>query len=573
MKIIQRPLPDKAVKSSEDLHPVLERVYRSRGVVSAKELDHSLSRLLPATQLKHLDEAASLLQQVLEQDGRFLIVGDYDCDGATSSVLAILALQAFGANNVSYLVPNRFEFGYGLTPEIVDLAVQQHPNLIITVDNGIASIAGVERANASGVPVLITDHHLPGDWLPPAAVIVNPNQPDDGFPSKHLAGVGVIFYVMAALRSRLRGNGWFERNARAVPNLAEWLDLVALGTVADLVPLDANNRILVEQGLRRIRAGRCRPGIQALLELAGRSLHRVVASDLGFAVGPRLNAAGRLEDMGLGIECLLTEDHQAASGMAQELDRLNRTRREIEQQMKEQAVSALERLHLESAGELPAGLCLYRPEWHQGVIGILAARIREQYHRPAIVFADGGAGMLKGSARSVPELHIRDLLDRIASQHSGLLDRFGGHAMAAGLSLREENFQAFRTAFEQAAGSQLDIDALEGSHTSDGSLSAEQLSLELAQQIRFAGPWGQGFAEPVFDDGFRVVHQRVVGERHLKLRLTAMDNNDIIDAIAFNQADLGRLPEQVHLVYRLDVNEFRGLLQPQLIVEAIQSTS
>ncbi len=573
MEIIQRSLPVQALQRSEALHPVLERVYRARGVLSVDELDHSLSRLLPATRLRGLDEAVSLLQQILEQDGHILIVGDYDCDGATSTVLAILALRAFGARNVSYLVPNRFEFGYGLTPEIVDLAAQSSPDLIITVDNGIASIRGVDHANALGIKVLVTDHHLPGEQLPAAAVIVNPNQPGDEFPSKNLSGVGVIFYVMAAARSSLRENGWFEIHGRSEPNLAEWLDLVALGTVADLVPLDPNNRILVEQGLRRIRAGRCRPGIQALLELANRSLSSVVASDLGFAVGPRLNAAGRLEDMGLGIECLLTEDCRVAQQLAQELDQLNQTRREIEQQMKEQAMRSLERLHLESQGELPAGLCLYRLEWHQGVIGILAARVREQYHRPVIVFADGGDGMLKGSARSVPELHIRDLLDRIASQHVGLLDRFGGHAMAAGLSLREENFQAFQSAFEEAVLSQLDVDSLHGRLHSDGPLRPEELGLELAQQIRFAGPWGQGFPEPLFDGEFRLVQQRIVGERHLKLRLTADDNSDIIEAIAFNQADSGRLPERVHLVYRLDVNDFRGLVQPQLIVEAIQSTN
>ncbi len=558
---------------NDDMHPVLQRVYRARGINSPTQLEHSLSRLLPADRLQGVDEAVALLQRIMHKDGKILIIGDYDCDGATSTVLAMLALKALGAQHVSYLVPNRFEFGYGLTPEIVELAAPGNPDLIITVDNGIASIAGADRANALGIPVLITDHHLPGAQLPAAAVIVNPNQPGDFFPSKNLAGVGVIFYLMAALRSYLRDNGWFVRHRRSVPNMAEWLDLVALGTVADLVPLDHNNRILVEQGLRRMRAGRCRPGIQALLELAGRAQQSVITSDLGFAVGPRLNAAGRLQDMGLGIECLLTEDYQAAREMAQELDQLNQARREIEQDMQQQAVSSLERLHLESAGELPVGLCLYRPDWHQGVIGILAARIREQYHRPVIAFADDKDGMIKGSARSVPELHIRDLLATIASQHTGLLDRFGGHAMAAGLSLRRENLPAFRGAFEEAVLSQLGLDALQASLYSDGSLNADELGLELAQQIRFAGPWGQGFPEPQFDGEFRLLHQRVVGERHLKLRLTTVDNNGIIEAIAFNQADLGRLPERIHLVYRLDVNEFRGLVQPQLIVEAIQSTN
>ena len=573
LKITRRPLPKNTHKLPSDLHPVLQRIYQARGIHAADDLEHSLRRLIPADQLQGVEKAARLLQRMLEQDGHILILGDYDCDGATSTALAMLALRAFGGRRLSYLVPNRFEYGYGLTVEIVDLAARQHPDLIVTVDNGIASLAGVERANALGIPVLVTDHHLPAAQLPDAAVIVNPNQPDDAFPSKNLAGVGVIFYVLAALRSRLRASGWFQAKGLTEPNMSEWLDLVALGTVTDLVPLDRNNRILVEQGLRRIRAGRCRPGIQALLELSGRTLHRVVASDMGFAVGPRLNAAGRLEDMGVGIECLLTEEDVTARHLAQELDRLNRTRREIEQEMKEQAMEALQRLHLESAGELPAGLCLYREEWHQGVIGILASRIREQYHRPVIAFADGGDGMLKGSARSISGLHMRDLLDLIASRHAGLLERFGGHAMAAGLSLREENYSAFKGVFEELAARQLDSAALEGKLLSDGALRPEELGLELAQQLRFGGPWGQGFPEPLFDGRFRVAHQRVVGERHLKLRLTPVGSDVSIEAIAFNQADLGVLPEQVHLAYRLDVNEFRGLIQPQLIVETIQSTN
>lgn len=573
LKIIQRPHPDRTNNLPVDLHPVLRRVYQARGVCIADDLDQGLDRLLNMDQLLQVDRAAGLLHRVLEQRGHILILGDYDCDGATSSALAVLALQAFGCHMVSYMVPNRFEYGYGLTPEIVELAAQRKPDLIITVDNGIASVSGVARANSLGIPVLVTDHHLPGKQLPAAEVIVNPNQTGDRFASKSLAGVGVIFYVMAALRSRLRQAGWFVARGLSVPNMAEWLDLVALGTVADLVPLDRNNRILVEQGLRRIRAGRCRPGIQALLELSGRSMHRVVASDMGFAVGPRLNAAGRLEDMGQGIECLLTDDPGTARLLAQQLDQLNQTRREIEQEMKAQAMELLGQLHLEAAGELPLGICLYQEAWHQGVIGILASRIREQYHRPVIVFANGGNGMLKGSARSVSSLHIRDLLERIASKHAGLLDRFGGHAMAAGMSLRVDRFQVFQRAFEEEVAEQLDVSTLQGILFSDGELQPAELDLDLAQQLRFAGPWGQGFPEPLFDGDFRVVFQKVVGEHHLKLRLTPVDSDKVIDAIAFNQADQVALPEQVHLAFRLDVNEFRGLVQPQLIVETIQSTN
>jgi single-stranded-DNA-specific exonuclease len=573
LKIIQRSDIKEDRGVPDGLHPVLRRIYRSRGISNAEQLDLSLARLYPPDRLTGIDEAARLLHQALERDAHILIVGDYDCDGATSTCLCLLALQAFGGLRISYLVPNRFDYGYGLTPEIVQLAAQRTPDLIVTVDNGIASLGGVERANELGIPVLVTDHHLAGGRLPAAAAIVNPNQPGDSFPSKHLAGVGVVFYILVALRSRLRESGWFRTRGLKEPNLADWLDLVALGTVADLVPLDHNNRILVEQGLRRIRAGRCRPGIRALLEMAGRDLSRVVTTDLGFVVGPRLNAAGRLQDMSLGIECLLTEDISKAQRLAADLDRLNRTRREIEQQMQVQAMESLQRLHMKAAGELPAGLCVYREAWHQGVIGILASRVREQYHRPVIAFARAGDGMLKGSARSIPGLHIRDLLERIAARHEGLLERFGGHAMAAGLSLLEADFERFKRCFEEEAARQLDPDALIGSLLSDGQLAGHELNLELAQQLRYAGPWGQGFPEPLFDGRFRVLQQRVVGERHLKLRLTTTDGAGVHEAIAFNQVDAGTLPDQVHLAYRLDVNEYRGLVQHQLIVENIQSTN
>jgi single-stranded-DNA-specific exonuclease len=556
---------------SSEIHPVLSRVYAARGVASEAELDLSLSRLLPVSRLKGVEEAAGLLMRSIESGQPLLIVGDYDADGATSTALAMLALRAFGAAAVDYLVPNRFDFGYGLTPELVEVAAKRQPGLIITVDNGISSIAGVARAGELGIPVLVTDHHLPAEQLPAAAAIVNPNQPGDDFPSKHLAGVGVLFYLMVVLHRRLKAEAWFERRGLAEPNPADWLDLVALGSVADLVPLDFNNRILVSQGLRRIRAGRCRPGIRALLAVANRSLSRVVASDIGFVVGPRLNAAGRLEDMGLGIECLLTESDQAAARMAQELDQLNLSRRVIEQAMRQQAEQALDKLHRLSEGELPAGLCLYDPQWHQGVVGILASRIKDQYHRPVIAFADGGEGVLKGSARSIPGLHMRDLLDRVATRHPGMVYRFGGHAMAAGLSLEEERFAEFKTAYETEVAASVEPSMLQGVLLTDGELLADEFSLELAQLLRDAGPWGQGFPEPLFEGEFHLLQQRTVGESHLKLRLSAMSGGGDIEGIAFNQPSLSARVEQVRLAYRLDVNEFRGLRTPQLIVEYIQS--
>ncbi|MCU7808696.1 MAG: single-stranded-DNA-specific exonuclease RecJ, partial [Candidatus Thiodiazotropha sp. (ex Semelilucina semeliformis)] len=433
------------------------------------------------------------------------------------------------------------------------------------------SHSGVERANELGIPVLVTDHHLPAETLPAAAAIVNPSQPGDDFPSKNLAGVGVIFYLMAALNNCLKSAGWFEQQALASPNVADWLDLVALGTVTDLVPLDRNNRILVSQGLKRIRAGCCRPGIRALLEVAKRPLSRVVASDIGFAIGPRLNAAGRLEDMGVGIECLLTESLTVALEMAAMLDELNRSRRTIEQEMRLQAERILERLHEMSEGELPAGLCLYDGSWHQGVVGILASRIKDQYHRPVIAFADGGEGVLKGSARSIKGLHMRDLLDRIATLHPGILKRFGGHAMAAGVTLDTGSFQTFKTAFEQEVEKMIDPGMLQGLLLTDGELRVDELSLEMAQLLRDGGPWGQAFPEPLFEGEFRLQHQRVVGESHLKLKLSAGPGEETIEGIAFNQPALPENTQAVKLAYRLDVNEFRGLKQAQLIVEYIQS--
>ncbi|MCU7922195.1 MAG: single-stranded-DNA-specific exonuclease RecJ [Candidatus Thiodiazotropha sp. (ex Dulcina madagascariensis)] len=572
MNIQQRVLPSESCSLSATLHPVLQRVYHARGLTQDSDLKLELSQMLPVSRMKGVIQAAELLCETLCEEKLILIVGDYDADGATSTALAMLALKACGATAVSYLVPNRFEFGYGLTPEIVELAAAKSPGLIVTVDNGISSQSGVERAGDLGIPVLVTDHHLPAGELPPAAVIVNPNQPGDSFPSKHLAGVGVIFYVMAALINLLRARGWFDQRGLKAPNPADWLDLVALGTVSDLVPLDRNNRVLVSQGLRRIRAGRCRPGILALLEVAKRAHAGVVASDIGFALGPRLNAAGRLEDMGLGIECLLTESGQAARRMAQELDRLNQTRRSIEQTMKSQAEQALEQLHLQAEGALPAGLCLYDEGWHQGVVGILASRIKERYHRPVIVFAEGGEGILKGSARSIDGLHMRDLLERIDASSPGMILRFGGHAMAAGMSLSAEAFPRFKHAFEQQAAEWLEPAMLEGVILTDGELMPSDLNLTLAQALRDGGPWGQGFPEPLFEGCFHLRQQRVVGESHLKLRLAADEGGWTIDAIAFNQPPVPDRTRRVRLAYRLDVNDYRGLKSPQLIVECIQST-
>jgi single-stranded-DNA-specific exonuclease len=550
----------------------MQRIYRARGIIRQDELNLNLSQLHPVSQLQGVEQAAELLFDCIESHRSILIVGDYDADGATSTALAILALKAFGCRNVSYLVPNRFEFGYGLTEEIVELAAQRSPDLILTVDNGISSHSGVKRSNELGIPVLITDHHLPGQETPAAVAIVNPNQPQERFPSRHLAGVGVVFYVMTALFNHLKSQKWFERQHLATPVPADWLDLVALGTVSDLVPLDHNNRILVWQGLRRIRAGRCRPGILALLEVSKRCHRNVVASDIGFAVGPRLNAAGRLEDMALGIECLLSPSREQAAPMAEELDRLNRARRCIEEEMRQQAELALASDELHIDGVLSNGLCLYDETWHQGVIGILASRIKEQYYRPVIAFAQGGAGLLKGSARSIAGLHMRDLLERIASRHPGLIKRFGGHAMAAGLSLEEGVFDDFKLAFEQALTEQLDPATLDGVLLTDGELQHEELNLSLAELIREGGPWGQGFPEPLFEGRFTLKHQRVVGEIHLKMVLVGVGGEWQIDAIAFNHPLLPEQTRQISMVYRLDVNEYRGHKKAQLIVEKIEST-
>ena len=568
MRIEQRPLPA-ILPDLGDIPPLLTRIYAARGVESAAELEKGLARLLPTHLLKGMDTAVELLAQALEKRQRILIVGDFDADGATASCVGMLGLRMLGAAHVDYLVPNRFDYGYGLTPEIVTVALERQPDVLITVDNGISSIEGVAAAQAAGLTVIVTDHHLPGAELPSADAIVNPNQPGCKFPSKALAGVGVMFYVLLALRAHLRGTGWFTQQSIKEPNLAELLDLVALGSVADVVPLDANNRILVHQGLARIRAGRSRPGLRAILEVARRDYRRLVSTDLGFIVGPRLNAAGRLDDISLGIECLLCEDFDGAMQRAQQLDQLNQDRKQIEQGMQREALVQLKDLPLDN---LPFGLCLFEPEWHQGVIGILASRMKERYHRPVIAFADAGDGQLKGSARSIPGLHIRDALDAVAARFPQLISKFGGHAMAAGLTLEQVHYEAFAKAFDAEVRRQLTAEDLTGRIYSDGSLAAHEFDMQLAQQLRHAGPWGQRFPEPLFHGDFKIISQRLVGEKHLKLVLQSTKSAPSVDAIAFN-VDLDTWPnpniQEAQVAYTLDVNEFRGNESLQLIVSSL----
>ena len=550
------------------LPEVLKRVYASRGIIDPSELALGLDQLLPPVSLKGVADAAELLADATEGEARVLIVGDFDADGATSCAMAVSVLQQMGLREVAYLVPNRFEFGYGLTPEIVEMAAAQMPDLIVTVDNGISSVEGVSAAQALGISVLITDHHLPGDSLPTADVIVNPNQRDCQFPSKSLAGVGVMFYVLSALRAALRSRGWFSAEGMEEPNLGDALDLVALGTVADVVPLDRNNRILVAAGLARIRSGRARPGIEALFEVAGRDYRQASASDLGFIVGPRLNAAGRLEDMSIGIECLLAESSVSARGFAEKLHQLNRERRDIEQSMQQDALAQLESIDLENNDSLFA-MTLYDPAWHQGVIGILASRIRERVHRPTLVFADAEEGMLKGSGRSIVGLHLRDVLDQVATRHPGLLTKFGGHAMAAGLSLARGDLDRFKQALNDAVADALGHTPPERIEDSDGALAPGDFGLLLAEQLASGGPWGQHFPEPLFDGQFSVRSHRIVGEKHLKLTLDA-DGTEI-EGIAFNidVPEWQASPLEVfHALYRLDVNEYRGERRAQLIIQS-----
>lgn len=570
-QISRRDVPA-GISFSSNIHPVLQRIYASRGVCSEQDLQRTAAGLLPYQQMKGLNQAVTLLTGALEQQQRIVIVGDFDADGATSTVVLMNGLRSCGFRYLEYLVPNRFEYGYGLTPEMAELAVAQGAELIITVDNGISAIEGIALAKKAGVKVLVTDHHLPGAQLPDADAIVNPNQPGCNFPSKALAGVGVVFYLLLALRAALREQQYFQQQNIAEPNLADLLDLVALGTVADVVPLDTNNRILVHQGLMRIRSGKCRPGIQALMDVANRNPARLTASDFGFALAPRLNAAGRLDDMSLGISCLLATSVGQARQYAAELDKLNAERRAIEQSMQSEAQAYLSQLSFDGS-QLPECLCLYRADWHQGVIGILAGRIKEQFHRPAIMFADGDNGELKGSARSIAGLHIRDLLEEISSQYPGLIKKFGGHAMAAGLTIDADRLETFKLALNLTAKKHLTPEQLTAVIYTDGELDSQCFDLQFAMQLQNAGPWGQAFPEPVFDGEFRLINQKMLADRHLKMMLQTAQGK-FCDAIWFN-ADNKAWPdvniEKVRLVYQLDINEYREQQSLQLIVRHMEA--
>ena len=576
MRIINRPYEPEQSKFSDDVSPFLQKIFQSRGLFSDSDLNLNLTQLPSPDKLLGLDTAVGQLVDALEMQKKILIVGDFDADGATSSALMMLALRGMGFESVDFLVPNRFDYGYGLTPEIVELAQQKTPDIIITVDNGISSVDGVACANKLGIKVIITDHHLPGKVLPDAAAIINPNQPDCEFPCKNLAGVAVAFYLLSALRAKLRTNQWFEKNSLPVPNMANYLDLVALGTVADVVPLDQVNRVLVNQGLLRIRSGLARPGILALLRIAGKDHSRIVASDMGFAVGPRLNAAGRLDDISRGIQCLLTDDPAQALELAQELEQLNQDRKAIEQGMQQEALKIVDDLPLDGQQELPAALCLYQADWHQGVVGLLASRIKEKFHRPVAVFANDKEGILKGSVRSIPGLHIRDALDAVATQNPGLITKFGGHAMAAGLSLEKSSLKAFEQALQQQVMDTIEPDDLEATLKTDGELAACLMTKQSAETIRDAGPWGQSFPEPSFQGIFTLKSQRIVGERHLKVVLAPVDDeSQQLDGIYFN-IDIDQWPTSittVHCVYRLDINEFRGRETLQLLIQYMAPVS
>jgi len=570
MRIVNRSWDLEKASFSLAIPTLLQRIYQSRGLSSDADLSLHLSQLPSPENMLGLDTAVEHLVEALNSKQRIVIVGDFDADGATSSALMVLALTAMGYESVEFLVPNRFDYGYGLTPEIVELAQKKHPRLIITVDNGISSIEGVDYANRLGIKVIVTDHHLPGSKLPAAAAIVNPNQPGCQFPCKNLAGVAVAFYLLSALRAKLRELHWFEEHAISEPNMANYLDLVALGTVADVVPLDQVNRVLVHQGLLRIRAGHARPGINALLKIAGKNPAQLVASDMGFAVAPRLNAAGRLDDISYGIQCLLTDDPVVALQRAQELEQFNQDRKTIEREMQLEALKIVEGLALDDQDELPAAICLYQADWHQGVVGLLASRIKEKFHRPVAVFARDDSGMLKGSVRSISGLHIRDALDAVATQNPGLISKFGGHAMAAGLSLAESQLEPFKKALEQQVASTIDPLDLEATLQTDGTLETDQFTMQTATVLRDSGPWGQAFPEPCFEGEFELRSQRIVGENHLKVSLApdAM-NAQSIDGIYFN-IDIEKWPvnaTRVRCVYRLDINQFRGRESLQLLIQ------
>lgn len=560
--VVSRPLPNESVLDAlADVDPVTARVFAARGVTNVEQLDYALTRLAPVSLLENVDAAVALL--LSKRETKITVVGDFDVDGATSSALVLRCLREFGFADVDYLVPNRFEFGYGLTPEIVKIAAERSPGLLVTVDNGISSIAGVTEANRLDIPVLVTDHHLPGTELPAADVIVNPNAGEGHFPSRNLAGVGVAFYLMAALGRAIEEDG--QAGAARIPS--RYLDLVALGTVADVVSLDHNNRILVDQGLRRIRAGKTVPGIEALLRQSGRQLMRTVSTDLGFVVGPRINAAGRLEDISIGIECLLTDDMNTAMQHAAVLDQINGRRRQIESTMREQAFAYVDAM---DSRDLPPCVTVYDESWHQGVVGLIASRVRERCHRPAIAFARESDDCLKGSARSIPGVHARDLLEAVNSANPEVIVKFGGHAMAAGLTIDAQHYDTFaRLASEQLERLYPAAD-FSGAILSDGPLPDTAMNLRYARTLRDAGPWGAGFPEPLWNGDFAIVDQRTVGENHLKLRVRPAAGGDVVDAIAFNQAGPS-YRGVVQLAFRLDVNEYRGIESPQLVVEQIAS--
>ena len=570
-RILRRDVPA-GDKLCDD--PLLDRLYRSRHIKNANQLDRTLSAMHHPNLMSGMDTAVTFLLEAYQKQQKIVIVGDFDADGATSTALAVIALRQLGFANVTYLVPNRFEQGYGLSVAVAQEALALDVELLMTVDNGVSSHEGVAFLKAQGVKVIVTDHHLPPETLPNADAIVNPNLAHCGFPSKNLAGVGVTFYLMLALRAKFRELGLFD--AKNQPNFTELLDLVALGTVSDVVPLDQNNRILVYQGIARIRAERCRCGIRALAEVAKRDVTRFVAADLGFSIGPRLNAAGRLDNMSVGVELLLAENMETARALALELDGLNQARKEIEQGMKLEALTICQNLFANATAletDIPHSIVLYQSDWHQGVLGILASRIKEQFHRPVIAFAQDQAGILKGSARSIPGLHIRDVLERVYSQHPDLILKFGGHAMAAGLSIQENRFDDFRLIFNQTVSELLAEDQLQGTIWTDGELHANLLNLATAETLRQGGPWGQAFPEPMFDGEFKILQQRLVGEKHLKMMVEPKLGGPLLDAIAFN-VDTRYYPDlsvkTARFVYKLDINEFRGNRDVQLLVDYIE---
>lgn len=563
--ILRRPVSE-GFPVCED--PLLDRLYRARHIQNAQQLDRTLQSMLSPHLLAGMESAVNLLADF--QHKNIVVVGDFDADGATSTALVVLALRQLGFSNVQYLIPNRFEQGYGLSISVAEIAMAQGVELLVTVDNGVSSFEGVDFLKSQGIAVLITDHHLPSERLPNADAIVNPNLSHCAFPSKNLAGVGVAFYVMLALRAALRERGQFD--AASQPNFTDLLDLVALGTVADVVPLDQNNRILVHQGLARIKAQRCRCGIRALAEVANKNLAQLQAMELGFSIAPRLNAAGRLDNMSLGVELLLAESMEQARALALELDDLNQTRKEIEHGMKAEALKICQNLTA-LQHELPSGIALYQADWHQGVLGILASRLKDRFHRPVIAFAQESEGILRGSARSIEGIHIRDVLERLHNQHPGMMLKFGGHAMAAGLSIWENRLKEFQQTFNQLIVAQLGEAELQGTLWTDGELSNAQLNLHTSEMLANAGPWGQAFPEPTFEGEFRLLQQRLVGECHLKMLLEPVQGGNLIDAIAFN-IDTAYYPDlsikKAKLVYKLDINEFRGNRTIQLLVDYIE---